>query len=299
MLMPVFPLRLAAAFLLLPASAAHAVCAPLGLDRAGTSAWKAGGFKVDPGNRQAVLDGLVNCLWEPDPALRDGVGYEGLATILRGGQVPPSTLPALEAELRAGLAAPDPLGIRRPFAILALAEVVRADRLSPALSAEGRALLLETGAQYLETLTDYRGFDPHVGWRHGVAHGADLMMQLAMNPAVDRAGLLRILQALGSQVAPAAHSYVQGESDRLARAAVQVARRGVLTAPDWSAWFARLGDPAPLAGWDQAFQSEAGLARRHNLRAFAYAVHATAAQSRDPAVAALGPEAVALLAATD
>jgi hypothetical protein len=190
------------------------------------------------------------------------------------------------------------MGFRRPFAILALAEVARADRLAPSLPADRRALLLETGARYLETLTDYRGFDPRAGWRHGVAHGADLMLQLTRNPAVDRAGLLRILQALGSQVAPAGHSYVQGESDRLARAAIEVARRGVLTPADWTDWFARLGDPAPLAGWDQAFQSEAGLARRHNLRAFAHAVHATAAQSRDPAVAALGPQAVALLAAT-
>lgn len=297
--MPINSLRLAAALMLLSATAtAQAACAPLGLDRPGIAKLKAADFEVEDGRRDALLSGLAECLGDPDPALRDGVGYEGLAAVLRSGRVSASSLQVLEARLRTDLADPDPLGVRRPFVILALSEVARADRLSPALSVEQRQQLLQAGASYLETLADYRGFDDLEGWRHGVAHGADLMMQLAMNPAIDRTGLLRIRDALTSQVAPAGHSYVHGESDRLARALIQLARRGLLTSEDWAGWFARLRDPAPLSGWDQAFQSESGLARRHNLRAFAYALHAAATETRDPAIAALRPGAVALLEAT-
>ena len=41
---------------------------------------------------------------------------------------------------------------------------------------------------------------------------------LALNPAVDRAGLDRLLGAVAAQVAPRGeHSYIYGESERLAR----------------------------------------------------------------------------------
>ena len=31
------------------------------------------------------------------------------------------------------------------------------------------------------SVRDYRGFDAKQGWRHGVAHGADLLLQLSRN----------------------------------------------------------------------------------------------------------------------
>ena len=40
------------------------------------------------------------------------------------------------------------------------------------------------------------------------------------------------------------------------------------------AWLDGVASPAPMASWDQAWQNEAGLARRHNLRAFLLALHA-------------------------
>jgi hypothetical protein len=49
---------------------------------------------------------------------------------------------------------------------------------------------------------DYRGFDTAEGWRHGVAHGADLALQLVLNPAVDKPQIERLLAAVGRQVAP-------------------------------------------------------------------------------------------------
>jgi len=54
-------------------------------------------------------------------------------------------------------------------------------------------LLLNAAANYLVALRDYRGFDDGVGWRHGVAHAADLLAQLALSPSFGRVEMDRIL----------------------------------------------------------------------------------------------------------
>lgn len=52
-------------------------------------------------------------------------------------------------------------------------------------------------------MRDLRGFDAVQGWRHGVAHGADLLLQLALNPALRRVQAEALLAAIASQVLPA------------------------------------------------------------------------------------------------
>src|SRR5258705_220852 len=80
--------------------------------------------------------------------------------------------------------------------------------------------------QGLLGVTDRRGFDATQGWRHGVAHGADLLLQLGLNPALSAAQLDAIVQAIASQVAPAGeHFYVYGEPERLARPIAYIAKR--------------------------------------------------------------------------
>ena len=114
------------------------------------------------------------------------------------------------------IAAPDDAsGFRRPFAALALAEVARADRIEPYLTEPERHELAEAGAAYLRGVRDYRGFTAGEGWRHGVAHGADLMLQLALNPRLSRTDADRLLGAIAAQVAPMGPVYyIHGESAR-------------------------------------------------------------------------------------
>lgn len=190
----------------------------------------------------------------------------------------------------------DDEGFRRPFAALVLAEVARVDRITPLFSAAERNEILATAVAYLRAIDDYRGFDEVSGWRHGVAHGADLLMQLALNPALDRAQLLQIRDAVGAQIVPAgAHLYVYGEPARLARPVLFVAARGVLTEAEWADWFAAIGSPSPFAGWGEVHSSQVGLAKLHNTRAFAQAVYVSATASEDQALAPLRAGALALL----
>jgi hypothetical protein len=260
-----------------------AACPPASHDRAALVALKTTQFEVADGDRPALALALVDCLADADPALRDGVAYEALARWLQRGVLPRATRVALFDALLASLRSErDDAGLRRPFAALVLSELAASDRDPPWLDAGQRAALLDAATNYVDALRDYRGFEPGVGWRHGVAHGADLLLQLARHPGVDRAGLDRILAALATQVAPvSAHAYVDGESERLARAMLYVALRGEHDAAEWERWLVALAGPGPLASWDEAFASRAGLARRHNLLAFLRAAYEGAREAGD------------------
>jgi hypothetical protein len=283
------------------ARAAESACQPLGLDREALVSLKAGGFEIeDPARRERLAFDLLACLGDPDPVLRDGMAYEGFATLLRGKLLSSDTVRRLRMALLELLddEGGDPMGFRRPFAALVLSEVARADRIAETFTATERAALVERGAAYLRSVDDYRGFDAVEGWRHGVAHGADLLMQLALNPAIEAAQFLTIREAVAAQIAPPGeHFYIYGEPGRLARPILFLAKRGAFSAGEWADWFAALAAPAPLASWEEAFASQAGLAKLHNTRAFAEAVFIAARVSEESELEPLAAGALALLRA--
>ena len=227
---------------------------------------------------------LITCLGNPDPGIRDKIAFERISAELRGGAVDRDTLLKVNSQLLALVAAPDPQGFQRPFAILTLAEVARTDRIKPWMADVDRERLVDTAATYLTNITDYRAFDNKEGFRHGVAHGADLVLQLALNAAITKSQLDRLLAAAATQVAPKdpGVAYWAGEPDRLARAVLYIAQRRLHSEAEWTAWFETLMKPAPLESWDKAFSSEAGIRKRHNTRAFLLSVLATAVTTDDP-----------------
>jgi hypothetical protein len=266
----------------------------LGLSGSTLVEWRSNGFETDRLD-EAVLQ-LAGCLAQSDPFLRDSVGYEGLATLLRSGRVSEATRRALLQRLTATLKAPDEPGFARPFAALALSEVARTDRIESFLVPAERAAVVVAATDYLKSVKDYRGFDDETGWRHGVAHGADLVLQLVLNGEVSGEQLQTMMGAVAYQVIPRApHAYVFGEPQRLARPVLYAAARGSLLPAFWSDWFATLSDPAPLAQWQDAFHSERDLVRLHNLRAFVLSVFAEAVMSDDEALQPLLTESRKLL----
>ena len=242
------------------------------------------------------LAALVTCLASTDPELRDEFAYTSLARLLRDQRPADEQLEYLSVQLDRLLQQPDPAGVVHPFAILVLAELARSDRIEPWMSTGQRQDLVDKAGNYLENVSDYRGFEPRVGWRHGVAHGADLALQLTLNPALSRSQQLQLLRAIGRQVAPA-HAYGSGEPERLARPVLFMAGRNELQQQDWQAWFAQLAEPAPLPGWEAAWHDADGLARRHNLRAFALEIYLNATQSEQPGIQALAPHALEVMQA--
>lgn len=263
-------------------------------DRTSLEAWRSAQFETDTPD-QATRQ-LATCLGAPDPFLRDQISYEGLTTVLRNGNVSPDTRRELIAELSTNLQAPDVEGFLAPFSALGLAELARTDRVDPFLTEPERTSLVETAASYLESVSDYRGFSDGEGWRHGVAHGADFAMQLTLNPNVDTQALLRLRESVTAQIAPSnGHAYVFGEPERLARPILFMASRGEIEADDWGVWFESLSDPAPLETWNEAFKSEVGLARLHNLKGFAQVLYINASLSENPNMAPIADGAMSLL----
>jgi hypothetical protein len=256
----------------------------------------AASFFPEAGN--ADLDALAVCLGDPDPAVRDDFAFTLWSEGLRGKYLTPAQMRHALNPLTKTVEAPDDAaGFRRPFAMLVLSEIARADRVEPFLTEIELHALTETGAAYLRGVRDYRGFVRGEGWRHGVAHGADMMLQLALNPRLPRADADLILGAVAAQAAPdGSHAYVHGEARRLARPILFLAKRADIDDAAWAAWFQTL-HPDDAARWKAPYASEAGLAAVHNSSAFADAVYVAASESQDPQIRRLAPLAAGLLKA--
>ena len=162
--------------------------------------------------------------------------------------------------------------------------MARVDRITPFLSAAERDDLLQQATSYLAGVTDRRGFDAKEGWRHGVAHGADLLMQLSLNPALDAAQQRRILDAVATQVlADGRQAYVFGEGQRLARPAFFAALRSGIEASAWAAWLQ--STLAPLGPADAPLDATK-LIRLHNAREFLWPLYVGIAELKDEAARA-------------
>jgi hypothetical protein len=259
---------LALAGILLAAAAGAQTCPPAGTSREQLLELKSKEFAVaDDARRQSLALDLLACLGSPDPQLRDGIAFEALSTWMRGQKVSAATVTQMLDRLLPQLAPdhPDPAGVQRPFAVLVLAEVVRFDRVEQFMTDRQLQQVVDASTRYLQSVRDYRGFDEREGWRHGVAHASDVMLQLAVNPRTSKAQLDQMLAAIAAQVAPAGeHFYIYGEGDRLAQAVFYIAKRKLHTADEWGKWFAQVAAPAPLASWGDAWTSQRGIAKRHN-----------------------------------
>ncbi|WP_182482127.1 DUF2785 domain-containing protein [Henriciella barbarensis] len=246
--------------------------------------WKESGFPLTEGEGAAgYLAMLEHCLADPNPDIRDGIAYEGISGILRSEHAEEAELRELRQSLLARLAdtESDPLGFSRPFAALALAEVARTDRTSPWMSQGERRTLLAAGADYTANVRDYRGFVEGEGWRHGVAHGADLLMQLSLNPEIGEGEAFMIAKAVFDAIgAIEAPVFSFEEPQRLARPILFLVQRGLLTEEQIAIWMEVLADPAPHDSWQDALQDDEAAARRENIRAFATILLETA-QSRE------------------
>lgn len=248
-------------------------CIPEGWTHEILLRWKESGFPLSEGEGAAgYLAMLEHCLADPNPDIRDGIAYEGITDILRSDRAQEAELRELKQRLLTRIANTenDPLGFSRPFAALALAEVARTDRIEPWMSQGERRTLLAAGADYTANVRDYRGFIEGEGWRHGVAHGADLLMQLSLNPEIGEGEAFMIAKAvfdaIGAEEAPV---FSFEEPERLARPILFLVQRGLLTEEQIAIWMEVLANPAPHDTWQDALADGEADARRKNIRAFA------------------------------
>lgn len=269
----------------------HYHCAPLGFNADILQELKAARLddpRIDDKDQFALA--LVDCLKDTRSEIRDGIGYEALTFLMRSEQISGQGLLDVKAALLGMLASNDPAKIGAPFAALVLSEVARTDRVKPWMSEEQRSAFVVAAADYVRSVSDYRGYIDGEGWRHGVAHGADWLMQLSLNEKVADADLSKILDSIAAQIkADGQHAYIHGEPDRLARPVIFVAQRGHKSSEEWETWLTNIADPEPFEKWSDIFKSESGLAQRHNVKAFLGALYVNAQNSENENVRALLP----------
>ena len=238
-------MRLAAAFALLLALPAAA--APPAHDKAFWTGLAARDFAVPEGESAAALaHEAAGLLASPDPALRDGVGYEALATwVYRDGVVPPVDLERLRLRLQDGLK----VGLGetgresaygRSFSAIGLAILAAADLKKPWMTQEAFDDLLAASTVYLGAEKDLRGFVPGSGWVHATAHTADVLKFLARSPRLTPAGQARIVEAIAGRLRTAGVVYAWGEDERLALALLSLTRRKDFDPKPFDTWFAAL-----------------------------------------------------------
>lgn len=227
-----------------------AAAEPPAHDRAFWSALAAKDFAVPEGESAAALAlEAADFLSSPDPALRDGVGYEALARwIYKDGLVPPADLERLRLRLQAGLkrglgeSATD-AAYGRSFSAIGLAILAAADLKKPWLTQEAFDELLAASTAYLGAEKDLRGFVPGSGWVHATAHTADVLKFLSQSPKLGAAGQARIVEAVAARLGTAGVVFSWGEDERLALALLALTRR-----QDF--------DPKPLEAWLAALAAE-------------------------------------------
>ncbi len=262
--------------------AAFAACPPDGVSRAQLTELRAAKWEVpDNARRQALATGMLACLGDPDPVLRDEFAFESLQAWMRAQKLDTATMQTIRTALQARLKAPDAPGFAQPFAALVLADVVRADRVKPYLTDAERTDLAQAASAYVAGVRDYRGYDEKEGWRHGVAHGADLLMQLAVHPALSKKDHQSILAAIAAQLKAAGaqpHFFQYGEGERLMAPVFYLARRAELDGADWEAWIAQLAPP-PM----RRPVSQAALAYRHNLKSLLMPLYVSLSETKDAA----------------
>jgi hypothetical protein len=251
---------------------------------------KAEKFAVpDMEKRSRLAQSMIPLLANTDPEIRDGIAFEAYVFWMRGQLLPSASLRSLMNSLQRQLqnSASDPEGVGKPFAALVLAELARTDRVAAWMTVEERQHMLKAAKSYLADIRDYRGFSQTQGWRHGVAHSADWLMQLALNPATNQADLSEILEAVASQVsAHGGHAYVYGEPDRLAVPVFHIARRKLHSPEEWEKWLRGVSQrPAGVAAAD-VFKSAEHLAWRHNVQAFLQALYVKVTLNTDAEVKA-------------
>jgi hypothetical protein len=235
---------------------------------------------------------LLTCLGHPNPKIRDGVVYEASSQWLRKGLLTTQTIKAMFAALTEQLSSQvkdknnrDADNFRQPFAALVLSEVVRVDRISPYLTIEQRQTVVDVTTHYMQHINDYRGFDDQYGWRHAVAHTADVFLQLALNKNITKSQLTQLLNAIKMQITPSqGHFYVYGEPKRLAMPFVYLTLRTELSEQTLISFLDQVADPTPFKDWTKVYSSNAGLAKLHNTRAFIYSLYAITSKSKNPSL---------------
>ncbi|MGN0065194.1 MAG: DUF2785 domain-containing protein [Nocardioides sp.] len=188
---------------------------------------------------------LTTMLGSSDPAERDGIALPALSTWISQG-VYDDHLTGLGdgmlEGLKVGLGEQGTDSVyRRSFSAVVVTECVARANAQGLLS---HAKLLEWGdhvASWWLRERDTRGYVPHHGWAHAIAHGADAIGEIASSPFLGATELTVLLDVVADRVLdPDAAPLLSGEPDRIAGAVRKILLRGEVPLSVVEPWLVRI-----------------------------------------------------------
>ena len=200
-------------------------------------------YKIPGGHTlKELTKTLFGYLSNTDPELRDKIAYDVYANWLEREMYTKEEVSGHVEELLPNLAkgigktGSDSVFLRA-FSVLFLAEIVHNDNRKPLLEKGQVQAIFEKGISYLHAEKDPRGHVPVKGWAHALAHTADLMLELGKNRFIGQEQQEKILQAISDKLIHSTNwIYIHGEDDRLARAAIEILRRGLIPLEKADSW---------------------------------------------------------------
>ena len=216
-------------------------------------------FSIEQQSVDQFALSMMGCLASQDPYIRDEVAYMSYVTWLREQKLSQSTVHTLFQRFTEQInqGRNDRHQVYLPFLTLVYAELVRVDRITPYLTEQELQQAVSVISALLLETDDFRGFDDNIGWRHLVAHSADVTLQLILNKRLSKSQYDDLLVALHSKIAPSDHSYRFGESKRLATPIIYAWMAEKHDLKEWQAMLNQLIDPSPFASWQEVYKSEA------------------------------------------
>lgn len=189
---------------------------------------------------------LVEMLAHPNPRWREDLAFPLLATWIGKGvydDVLSGLGTGISSGLHTGLGENGDLSVlRRSYTALLLSEVIGRDNDQQLLAANVVLGWGDLAASWLIRERDERGWIPHQGWAHAIAHGADLLAALARSRHFHRLELTVLLDVIADRaLTPTTYAWRHGEEDRLAFAVMAILHRGAIDPGIIEPWLSRLG----------------------------------------------------------
>jgi hypothetical protein len=182
----------------------------------------------------AGLLALVDDLRSPDPMVRDTGAYSSLAALQDRGELDDHLVELGDRALE--LLRDDEVQART-FGALLLALVAARDAVTGRATDDAVRSWLDGLEGWYADEPDTQGYDEELGWLHAVAHGADAIGEVAANPRLGRADLVRLLALVARRAtAPTSTYWQQNEDDRVGVAVMAALRRDLLTVDDVAAF---------------------------------------------------------------
>lgn len=190
---------------------------------------------------------LSRLLGSPIAHERHEIGYEVLSTWISRGlydDLLAGLGDGMCTGLDSGLGEEDTDSVfRRSYSALVLASVVARDTEAERLHPDVLLRWGDRGIRWLVKERDLRGYVPGKGWANAAAHGADLLLALAVSRHFGEGELMVLLDAIADRLLePTTHRLVHGEDERLAYTTMAILHRNILDMNVLGPWLERLAD---------------------------------------------------------